>query len=147
MAPELSRAREHVFVFVNRVPGEPSQCCARSVQAEQPSVIGNLVEQSLLLARKPDQCSQAFANLKLIMCTVTWCKRQEESIINMISVFKLMSGQSIQYLWLHCSLESFVHAQYIIRLHFDFSFDVMDNIDIISNDSLSQFSAMVDGQD
>ena len=63
MAPEPSRVRKHVFANslgesrASRTEPKVSRAsqasaCARSAQAEQPSVIGNLVEQSLLLARK-----------------------------------------------------------------------------------------------
>ena len=63
MAPEPSRVHEHVFANslgesrASRTKPKVSRAtrasaCARSTQAEQPSVIGNLIEQSLLLARK-----------------------------------------------------------------------------------------------
>ena len=44
MAPEPNKAKSF--------SSSRASACARSTQAEQPSVIGNLIEQSLLLARK-----------------------------------------------------------------------------------------------
>jgi hypothetical protein len=35
----------------------------------------------------------------------------------------------------------------VYYIHFDLSFNIMDDIDITFNDSLSQFSVMVDGQE
>ena len=53
MAPEPSRVRKHVFAnSLGESQASRVSACARSTQAEQPSVIGNLVEQSRLLARK-----------------------------------------------------------------------------------------------
>ena len=113
---------------------EPSPSQYFSMQVEPLSIIENLVEQSPVFARKTwPMFSRAFANLKLIICTMRSHKKNTFTV-NTITLILLFVG-----ILRSCAL--------YYSLPFDLSFDIMDDIDFMPDDSLSQFPAMASGQE